>query len=67
MSGSGNEQILSYVQPDNQKKISDVFKRTKHGKEFEFIFFSKKGHQLNKEKYVLLLKYMRNMAKSKKN
>lgn len=66
MSGTGKEQILSYVSDDSRKSITDTFMRAGKGMEFEFIFFSKKGHQMNKEKYVLLLKYMRNMAKVKK-
>ena len=66
MSGTGKEQILSYVSDDSQKSINDVFMRAVKGMEFEFIFFSKKAHQMNKEKYVSLLKYMRNMAKAKK-
>lgn len=66
MSDSGREQILSHVPESTQKDISNIFKRIDADKEFEFIFFSKKGHQMNKEKYVLLLKYMRNMSKAKK-
>jgi SAM-dependent methyltransferase len=66
MTDSGREQILSHVSDSTQKDISDIFKRIDAGKEFEFIFFSKKGHQMNKEKYVLLLKYMRNMSRLKK-
>jgi SAM-dependent methyltransferase len=66
MSGTSKEQILSYVSDDSRKSITDTFMRAGKGMEFEFIFFSKKGHQMNKEKYVLLLKYMRNMAKAKK-
>lgn len=60
------KQILSYIPDDVQKKVTDLFKKVDKGNEFEFIFFSKKGQQMNKEKYVLLLKYMRNMAKTKK-
>ena len=60
------EQILSHIPEDEQKKVIELFKKVDKNKEFEFIFFSKKGQQMNKEKYVLLLKYMRNMAKIKK-
>lgn len=66
MSTPGREQILSYVSDENRKNISDIFKRATMGNEFEFIFFSKKAHQMNKEKYVMMLKYIRNMAKIKK-
>lgn len=66
MSDSGREQILSHVPDSTQKDILNIFKRVDVDKEFEFIFFSKKGHQMNKEKYVLLLKYMRNISKIKK-
>lgn len=66
MSTTGNEQILSYVPEEGRKQILDLFNRSGPGMEFEFIFFSKKGHHMNKEKYVLLLKYMRNIAKAKK-
>lgn len=66
MSKTGTRQILSYLSDEIQNQTSDMFKRVIPGMEFEFIFFSKKGHQMNKEKYVLLLKYMRNMAKIKK-
>lgn len=66
MTTLGREQILSYVSDENRKNISDIFKRAVVGTEFEFIFFSKKTYQMNKEKYVMLLKYMRNMAKVKK-
>jgi hypothetical protein len=66
MTDTGSAQILAHI-PDNiQKDISNIFKQVDTDKEFEFIFFSKKGHQMNKEKYVLLLKYMRNMSKAKK-
>lgn len=65
-SSLNKEQILSHVPDDVQKKISDLFKKVDKNKEFEFIFFSKKGQQMNKEKYVSLLKYMRNKAKQEK-
>ena len=59
-------QVLSHM-PENQKKdIEDLFNIVGKNKEFEFIFFSKKGHHMNKEKYVLFLKYMKNMSKLKK-
>ena len=66
MSIKGSEQILSYIPDEKKKQVSDLFKRSVPGMEFEFIFFSKKAHQMNKEKYVLMLKYMRSMAKTKK-
>ncbi|VBB17906.1 mRNA capping enzyme [Yasminevirus sp. GU-2018] len=66
MPTTGSEQILSYVPDEGRKQILELFKRAGPGMEFEFIFFSKKAHQMNKEKYVLLLKYMRSMAKAKK-
>jgi len=59
-------QIMSYITQEQQKTISDMFDKTDKTREFEFIFFSGKGHQLSKEKYVMLLKYMKAMAKVKK-
>jgi SAM-dependent methyltransferase len=66
MSESGREQILSYIPEAVQKEVQDLFKKITPEKEFEFIFFSKRGQQMNKEKYVLLLKYMKSLAKAKK-
>lgn len=66
MSGTGREQILSYISDESQKSINELFKRAIKGMEFEFIFMSKKSHQMNKERYVLLLKYMKKLAKDKK-
>jgi SAM-dependent methyltransferase len=58
---SGNEQVLSHISKDDLKSIETLFKRVDNNKEFEFIFFSKKRDEMNKEKYVLLLKFMRAM------
>src|SRR5204863_1280274 len=66
MTDTGREQILSHISANTQKKISQVFDRVDANKEFEFIFFSRRGNHMNKEKYILLLKYMRNMSKQKK-
>jgi len=66
MSNTGREQIISYISDDVLKAMSDLFKKAGQGMEFEFIFFSKKGQQMNKEKYVLFLKYMKSMAKAGK-
>lgn len=66
MTGSVKNQVLSYVPPDLQKDIASLFNKTSSGKEFEYIFFSKRGHHMNKEKYVLLLKYLKSMSKVKK-
>ncbi len=62
----GREQILSHVPDNTQKDIISLFNRVDKDKEFEFIFFSKRGQNMNKEKYVLLLKYIRNMARTNK-
>lgn len=59
-------QILSHITKDNKDNISSIFNNMDDTKEFEFIFFSGKGHHLSKEKYVMLLKYMKAMAKTKK-
>jgi SAM-dependent methyltransferase len=66
MSDAGRKQILSHLSESTQKDISKLFNRVDADKEFEFIFFSKKGAHMNKEKYVLLLKYLRSMGKTKK-
>lgn len=66
MTESGREQIFAYIPEDARKIIANKFSKIKEGDEFEMIFFSKKERKLNKEKYVSLLKYMRNMAKLKK-
>jgi SAM-dependent methyltransferase len=66
MTDTGKEQILSHIQDDTKRDITKIFKRVDADKEFEFIFFSKRGHQMNKEKYILLLKYMKNVSKNKK-
>lgn len=66
MSNTGRAQILSHISDNEQKDILNLFKRIDANKEFEFIFFSKKGHHMNKEKYVLLVKYMKNISKIKK-
>lgn len=91
------KQILSHIPINTQNNINSLFEKVDNGKEFEFIFFSRKnkkssqetsdqnaeqslnesaqkeekktqykGQLLNKEKYVLLLKYIRNMGKLKK-
>lgn len=60
-------QIETHITDDNKKKIKELFNKTDVGKEFEFIFFSKKGHNMNKEKYVLLLKYIKGLEKAKKH
>jgi SAM-dependent methyltransferase len=56
-----NEQVNSHISKDEHKSINTLFKRVDSNKEFEFIFFSKKREEMNKEKYVLLLKFMRAM------
>lgn len=66
MPTTGTEQILSYVPDDSQKRIMNLFKQTDIGREFECIFFSKRGRSMNKEKYVLMLKYMKSMSNAKK-
>jgi len=73
MTSSGKGQLLSHISDPLQKdgtsiavSVSNLFKKINKGDEFEFIFFSKKGHTMNKEKYILLLKYMKNLSKAKK-
>jgi mRNA capping family enzyme len=56
---TGSEQVNSHISKDDLKSIETLFKRVDNNKEFEFIFFSKKRDEMNKEKYVLLLKFMR--------
>lgn len=51
----------SHISSDDLKTIEGLFKRVESDKEFEFIFFSKKREEMNKEKYVLLLKFMKAM------
>ena len=51
----------SHISNDDLKAIEGLFKRIESDKEFEFIFFSKKREEMNKEKYVLLLKFMKAM------
>ena len=61
-SNSGSyEQILSHISKDEQKSIEDLFKKVDKNKEFELIFFSKKRDEMNKEKYIMLLKFMKAM------
>lgn len=66
MTDKGRQQILSYVTENVQKTIKSLFNKVSIDREFEFIFFSKKENNMSKEKYILLLKYMSIMAKSKK-
>jgi SAM-dependent methyltransferase len=56
-------QIKSHIPTDVQNDISQLFNKTKLNKEFEFIFFSKNRSELNKKKYVLLLKYFKALSK----
>ena len=50
-------QIISNI-PDNIKNIRELFKNTKKGYEFEFMFFTRKGKFLSQEKYIQLLKFI---------
>uniref|UniRef100_A0A6C0BER3 mRNA (guanine-N(7))-methyltransferase n=1 Tax=viral metagenome TaxID=1070528 RepID=A0A6C0BER3_9ZZZZ len=59
-------QLFSFIPKDIVKSISSVFSKTDENKEFEFIFFSKKGTYMNKEKYILLAKYLKIMSKTHK-
>jgi SAM-dependent methyltransferase len=49
--------IVDHVDKKVMSDIMNLFKKTKKGNEFEFIFFSKKGKYLPQEKYIQLLKY----------
>ena len=60
------EQILSHIEKPLQSKIVELFKKTEENKEFEFIFFSNKGQRMNKEKYISMIKYMKNISKKNK-
>jgi len=59
------EQIKLHIPGETQKQISSLFDQVGADKEFEFIFFSKQGNRMNKEKYILLLKYIRTLSKTK--
>src|SRR5437762_12895835 len=59
------KQITTIIPKDKQDNIYDLFKKTSKGKEFEFIFFSKENEEMKKEKYVLLLKYIKALSKQK--
>lgn len=61
-----NNQILSFISKDVQEQIENLFNKMDKDKEFEVIFFSKKGYHMNKEKYILMLKYIRTISKYKK-
>ncbi len=58
-------QITTVIPKDKKDDIEALFNKTAKGKEFEFIFFSKQNEHMNKEKYILLLKYMRAISKQK--
>jgi len=60
------EQVLSHIDKQSQLKINELFDKTKEEKEFEFIFFSKKGNKMNKEKYVSMLRYIKSISKRHK-
>uniref|UniRef100_A0A6C0DZH6 mRNA (guanine-N(7))-methyltransferase n=1 Tax=viral metagenome TaxID=1070528 RepID=A0A6C0DZH6_9ZZZZ len=60
------EQVLSHIDKQTQEQITALFEKTKDNKEFEFIFFSKKGHKMNKEKYVSMIRYIKNKSKANK-
>lgn len=66
MSNTGNVQILSHIPKKTQGDIENLFKKVDNNKEFEYIFFSKGKERMNKEKYILLLKYIRAITKHKK-
>jgi len=66
MTLSSKKQILSIVSESARKNIDSLFNKTGNDNEFEFIFFSKKNNHMSRDKYILLLKYMRAMA-TKKN
>jgi len=66
MSLNVGEQIKTLISNDHIKEIDDLFKKIGNNKEFEFIFFSKKNQRMNKEKYILMLKYIRTISRSKK-
>lgn len=57
-------QILSYIPKETQNDISRLISDTKENNEFEFIFFSKNRFELNKKKYVMLLRFMKAMSKN---
>ena len=58
MSGIMGKQILSHVPESTQNDIKKLFKNVDNNKEFEFIFFSKKGQNMNKEKQQFLEKML---------
>lgn len=66
MSNTGRDQVLSHIPNNIQSDIDKLFKKVDAHKEFEYIFFSKGKERMNKEKYILLLKYIKNISKHKK-
>jgi DNA-directed RNA polymerase subunit L len=58
-------QILSYIPKQVQNDILKLISNTKENNEFEFIFFSKNRFELNKKKYVMLLKFLKAISKGK--
>lgn len=66
MSNTGRDQILSHIPANIQEDINTLFKKVDMNKEFEYIFFTKGKERMNKEKYILLLKYIRTISKQKK-
>lgn len=66
MSNTEGNQIISHIPKNIQDDINNLFKKVDSNKEFEYIFFSKGKERMNKEKYILLLKYIRTVAKVKK-
>jgi len=59
------EQLKLLIPAETQDKIGSLFDMVDADREFEFIFFSKQGKRMNREKYILLLKYIRSVSKTK--
>lgn len=64
-SGQGSEFPLIDYAGNIINEVVELFKKTKSGNEFEFIFFSKRGRYLPQEKYNELLNYF--VARSKQD
>lgn len=56
--------IKNYVGEKIMADLSKLFDNVKKGDEFEFMFFTKKGRYLPQDKYIQLLKFFSNRAKS---
>lgn len=54
--------LLEYIDESMQNNIESLFMKTSKNKEFEFIFMSKKNSELSQEKYIQLLKFVRDRS-----